>query len=1496
MEIQNHYKLQLNKIVAHLAENEKKVIEEQSRLQSLYEKKQLKQIVDNNSENILKIKQLVSEVNFDEYLPKLYEIKTKLKLIQDNNKSLDLENLVKYSDEVISYALDLKEYYQPRPGSLPGYLQEIPNVDNFVKILEKYDIGDESRKGISNKVPRLNKHTQTLYEKEIERKRQYIEKMLPLGKNRNISLFAKYEGGNSEIEKKQNELINFYYKILKSSSKNEGENKQEIDKQNISPNIIFYPNTKVVNNLNSEQTEELNAMLGKYKRYYYEKFKEDYPNSGDVPTLKQITWLDNNIRYGIYKSENGEYLGYLSENDLDKPIELLRRRREGLQKCSEEREDSFYKKALVEEKNAIPDELLFKKNLNDGEKKEILDIASNSVRWGPKDFLEEPQCDVINEKLLKDIYKLNDKNIENLKFNEKQYIFGFTEMVEEYDKCPKYFRTKNMMASPEGISSCSPYVDWQPILNKMYTYFSSITKLNFPICFMLKDGEIPYKKGKTENIREVFKNDLIGVISFKFIDDRNIKIKHPTENLDIFVFYHNEKYANWLHKDFTIFKIFDISIKNIWEGLIFPNKNITYDEFNIFLFYLNMKVWQYDKNTLFLTKKSDDYIKNIIEKTGIQLKKIYYVETYSKKGVKKITETNKYIPPHIRGFQHSVKKGGKSKNALNLYLEKKFLLFDKNIVNTDIYTEKINIYNFYWDNIFKKDIVSALLYSFNVYGYNFIISNNIHFITKYKIKKGKYEKSFGIKYLLSEKYENYSIVKYKPFSINFFYSWEIVFRFKLLKENKTFNVLEISSHPSFLEACFYYENKYKKNISNYNLIYPVKYQYSNKNINNKEYIDGYTSLFKKHTNVDIYENYFDSEFVFNGNNKKYDIISSNLSTNFNKNISYLTFENQNIHLFFSLFCHAVNHLELNGSFSLTVNNVTTKAVADILIIGKKYFEEVIPYQLKIYNKLKTFGTTVVFKNFRGIPKEDNDNLKKIFEKLLKYDETMEEKYINSMKNASTQISKNKYLKLIKPPLNKNFDYKYINGFLDLPSDSPEYKFIYDFNTRVYLDKIAFIQKVIHLKESPPGIQEELKKEYKEQQLIESILWAKEFDLDTWIPDNKKTDKDFSKMILTDMFSHSKLIVERLYRPEDVDIQTIPIPDDFERIKKKLAISALNIDTRDIDVWNSVKEEVRFYKPGFKDNKNLGKKLNLTKIVSEITNLHTISQAWLKMYEITTLFDLFDKNKETLKTYHICEAPGNFISAIDYYVKTHTNIKNFDWNAQSLNFKTALIKDTYGFVKKYPNRWDFAPDESGDITKIQNIKYYGDKYCKDVSLITSDCGLAFSFNKPDDHFLKLYYSQSLFILLNLPKGGNFVAKYIMPVVSNIEISVIYLFYEHFDEVIFYKPLQNYYSREFYIIGKGYNPITEDMKLKLTEFHENFSTEIPFILDFPKNFIYQLVDVFEKLADNWIFHIDRQLYYSDNFNNLDEEDIILIRKYIDNRNKEWVKRFNLLPLNK
>ena len=391
-----------------------------------------------------------------------------------------------------------------------------------------------------------------------------------------------------------------------------------------------------------------------------------------------------------------------------------------------------------------------------------------------------------------------------------------------------------------------------------------------------------------------------------------------------------------------------------------------------------------------------------------------------------------------------------------------------------------------------------------------------------------------------------------------------------------------------------------------------------------------------------------------------------------------------------------------------------------------------------------------------------------------------------------------------------------------------------------------------------------------------------------------------------MFYYSKQLIEKFNKVKDNTL--VKIPDDFDRISRSMFITELNIDTRNINLWDNIKKKVRYYAPSLNTNiskKNIIDELSYTnkysnnkispslkKYVSQITGLYNISQAWLKMYEIISTFDIIDKKSKTLKSFHICEAPGNFISAIDYYIKTHTDIKDFEWNAQSLNLKNADIKNTYGLIKKNPKRWDFGKDGSGDITRLHNIEYYK-KYCNDVSLITSDCGIKMSFSEESKNkFQKLYYSQHLFILLNLPKNGNFVVKCMMPITHNFYISMIYLYYKHFKELIFYKPLQNQYSREFYIIGLKYNPIDNITRNKLLKFHRNFNFTNTLIDKFPESFMYQLVDKIESLANNYKFHIDRQLYYVDNFKYLSENDIEKIQKYIYDRNIKWVEQFNLI----
>ena len=77
-----------------------------------------------------------------------------------------------------------------------------------------------------------------------------------------------------------------------------------------------------------------------------------------------------------------------------------------------------------------------------------------------------------------------------------------------------------------------------------------------------------------------------------------------------------------------------------------------------------------------------------------------------------------------------------------------------------------------------------------------------------------------------------------------------------------------------------------------------------------------------------------------------------------------------------------------------------------------------------------------------------------------------------------------------------------------------------------------------------------------------------------------------------------------------------------------------------------------------------------------------SNAFLKIYEILFHMKLFDNKLEQLKPFHVCEAPGMFIIGMNHYIKTKTNIKN--WNGMVTVFQLILITalgDKVGLIKK-----------------------------------------------------------------------------------------------------------------------------------------------------------------------------------------------------------------------
>ena len=299
---------------------------------------------------------------------------------------------------------------------------------------------------------------------------------------------------------------------------------------------------------------------------------------------------------------------------------------------------------------------------------------------------------------------------------------------------------------------------------------------------------------------------------------------------------------------------------------------------------------------------------------------------------------------------------------------------------------------------------------------------------------------------------------------------------------------------------------------------------------------------------------------------------------------------------------------------------------------------------------------------------------------------------------------------------------------------------------------------------------------------------------------------------------------------------------------------------------------------------------------------SISQAWVKMYEIITECKLIPTNRKGIfKSFHICEAPGTFINCINNYIHTKTNYNDFEWKAQSLHPRLADIKDSYGLIKRHRNNWDWGVDGTGDITNIENIKYYA-KIAKDmnINLMTSDCGLKMG----DPKYYQVAYASYVSILYSLPINGTLLYKILTPIDIPLIWNLIYITYTNFKDMYFFKPVQNSQSREFYIIAKGYLGIDQKILDKLLNIVEKFESGVSFDKNeydlyndtYPEEFVIQVQTISERLANNYVNSIERIIYYVDNIDLLGKDYQKHIENYIKEKNEDWIRKYKPMRLDR
>jgi 23S rRNA U2552 (ribose-2'-O)-methylase RlmE/FtsJ len=287
---------------------------------------------------------------------------------------------------------------------------------------------------------------------------------------------------------------------------------------------------------------------------------------------------------------------------------------------------------------------------------------------------------------------------------------------------------------------------------------------------------------------------------------------------------------------------------------------------------------------------------------------------------------------------------------------------------------------------------------------------------------------------------------------------------------------------------------------------------------------------------------------------------------------------------------------------------------------------------------------------------------------------------------------------------------------------------------------------------------------------------------------------------------------------------------------------------------------------------------------------TISNAFIKLWECLSTFDIIPKSKQVnkYKVFHICEAPGQMILSARYFTsKKRKNIQEYEWFANSLNPFNVEVKqkygrilgDEYGLIRQNPGKWLWGADNTGDITRMKNIKWFRNRILghsnsastpagsdsgsvlnsgsEGVDLIIGDGGLG-SHN--DAIVLqKIDLAQVVTVIACSRKGGACIIKHFTPYMTNHQetldatsffVSILFLYYLVFNEVSLFKPYSSdMTSGEFYVIGKDFRGVEDEFLDKLYHILDKFKVnQALFPLEtIPESFIFQINGFIEQMAD-------------------------------------------------
>ena len=701
-------------------------------------------------------------------------------------------------------------------------------------------------------------------------------------------------------------------------------------------------------------------------------------------------------------------------------------------------------------------------------------------------------------------------------------------------------------------------------------------------------------------------------------------------------------------------------------------------------------------------------------------------------------------------------------------------------------------------------------------------------------------------------------------------------KYKILSENS--KILIFSKNHFILDSVvYYYKYRLFKRSNIYDNVFIYLYGY---NFNIYEKTINYINV--NHIKHEIIKNPLTNEQLDKLRNNKIDIGIIDLLIS----IDQLVFLRNGyaFQTYLSAIIYCLQNLNMGGTLLINTSAITNKLVMNFMIYLSCHFDEMFiydPEDIEIQTAEAIVFSLVICKGYNK--KVDIEQLLKINKENYLYDETGGFNYEITDPVEKKELSNNYYSP--NPPK------KYLHSIIKVNSQLDEVKNMYQFYKKYIKRKLFIIltnynmRYLLFLNKHNEQYIKNICNTSKNQ----AIYLAKKYNLPLpdWI--EKTPDEYFRYIFDIRLKNISYTQIKKINHNKKIPIiiSTSINTQCSYRLKKEYQLSELTYQYIDkINHDEYIKIELFFNKEYKKINKLLLNKYNIN------INGNYVSRAWIKMYEL--LFDIkFLDNflsQKTVKAFHICEAPGNFINAFIYFIKKNTNIENYEWVAQSLSPNLAGFYDTYGFIKKTINHWDPGYDGSGDITKYDNLLYYYNKY-HDADILVADCGEKFNENETEYSISSDIYLFQLIYALLIPRiGGNFIVKTFATNYNLTYLSLLYTLTSIYEKIFVFKSNTNFWSPEIYIVGINKNNFTDENRKLLFDFSKKISenkivypiNQIPdsFCEEYEHimyNFILQYTDI-KKL---FVFLATNIQIYKSNLN--------LMKQVIDERNRKWLNKY-------